>query len=98
MLYEVSLCIRNENSASKLSYYERWLINRISPAPYFQPILKQVFKRNLGVAAEPQDQWYVLVDSGVKDDQQKAFRDGRKLIRDFFEGGLFNNNSLCIKD
>ena len=98
MLYEISLCIRTVNSSSKLSYYERWLINPETHAPYFQPILEKVFKREQGKypvsSTESDDQWCVLVEST----QAKAFKKGRELIREYLDGGLFNTTPLVIKD
>lgn len=102
MLYEISLCIRTVNSSSKLSYYERWLINPETHAPYFQPILEKVFKREQGKypisPTEHDDQWYVLVDSGAKANEPKSFKKGRELIREYLDGGLFNTSPLVIKE
>ena len=93
-LYEVSLTIRKDNSDSKISYYERWLMNPISHAPYFTPIFERVFKRDIAMNPESQEQWYVLIHStGGKKFEKTSFAFGRKLIRE-----VLNNENLYIKD
>jgi hypothetical protein len=91
-LYEVSLTIKKVDSDSKLSYYEKWLLNEIRHEPYFEPILEKVFKRDTSIASEPQDQWYVLIHStGGKANKESSFKYGRKLIREFHgECGLYS--------
>jgi hypothetical protein len=94
-IYEVSLTIRKDNSDSKISYYERWLSNPIRHEPYFQPIFEQVFVRDVSIAPEPQDQWYVLIyaKGNGKQFEKTSFTKGRQLIREFV-----NDENLHIKD
>ena len=92
MLYEVSLCIRKVKTSSKLSYYERWLINGITHNPYFQPILDTVFERNVRIAPEPESQWYLLVEAPGSSTKHEAaaFKKGRELIREHLK------NEVCF--
>jgi hypothetical protein len=96
-LYEVNLQIENIHTTSKISYYERWLINEIPRPQYFEPILEKVFPRDrLPFKMMPEEalaHWVVLLNY-PSDQKDTAFKLGMKLIQEFVGGELLSGKVI----